>query len=352
MSSGDFSRHSPTLVFPAERSTACAAAVRLAGVAALLTAVAVLTVTAQAPPRTLALVSTAWPPFTNAQGQPRFALDLVEAAFGRMGRGARTSIVPAASYTRELLTGTNDGSAAAWKDDERVKVLMFSSPYLENRLVLVGRSLSDVSAKSLSALAGKRIAIVEGYSYGDAVERGGPMFVRSRSEEDSLSRLLKGEVDYTLMDDLVVQYIVDAYPKESAAKLQIGSTALVTRELFLAVRRTRPDAQAIIDGFNSQIRQMIADRTYHRLLHVQWIRADVNGDGIEENVPSSDRVGPTSPERVYRLFSKDETPGSAGFYLGGNIYSNWASVPESFRQVNPDYPDPSRSTGSIFKFTF
>ena len=185
MSSSDFSRDSPTLKCRPERSTACAAAVRLAGAAALLSVVAILTVSAQAPPRTLALISTAWPPFTNGQGQPRFALDLVEAALGRMGRSSKTSIVPAASYTRELLTGTNDGSAAAWKDDERVKVLMFSAPYLENRLVLVGRSLADVSAKSLSALAGKRIAIVDGYSYGDAVERGGPVFVRSRSEEDS-----------------------------------------------------------------------------------------------------------------------------------------------------------------------
>jgi len=318
----------------------------------LLCAIATLALSAQAPPQTLTLVSTAWAPFTNASGQSRFALDLVEAALARIGRSAKTTIVPAETFTRELLTGTFDGSAAAWKDDERVRVLLFSAPYLENRLVLVGRALSDVSAKAVNELAGKRIAIVEGYSYGDAVERGGPVFVRSRSEEDSLTRLLKGDVDYTLMDDLVVQYLVNTYPKESATKLQIGSTPLVTRELFLAIRRSRPDAQSIVDGFNAQVRQMIADRTYHRLLHVQWIRADVNGDGREENVPSVDRVGPASPERVYRLFSKSDSASSPGFYLGGTVYSDWASVPESYREVNPDYPDPSRSTASVFKFSW
>ena len=108
--------------------------------------------------------------------------------------------------------------------------------------------------------------------------------VRS-SEEDSLARLLKGGVDYTLMDELVVQYIVSNYPKESATKLQIGSTPLLTRELYFAVRRTRPDAESIIARFNAQLRGMIADRTYHRLLHVDWIRADINGDGVPEYVP-------------------------------------------------------------------
>ena len=41
----------------------------------------------------LTLVSTEWPPFTNAPGKPRFALDLVEAAFGRIGVTAKTTIV-------------------------------------------------------------------------------------------------------------------------------------------------------------------------------------------------------------------------------------------------------------------
>jgi ABC-type amino acid transport substrate-binding protein len=300
----------------------------------------------------LALVSTEWPPFTNVAGQARFALDLVEAALGRMGRTAKTSIVSPGSFTKELLTGAYDGSAAAWQDADRDRVLLFSEPYLENRLVLVGRHLADVSATTMGELAGKRLAIVEGYSYGDEVERGGPTLVRTRGEEDSLARLLKGDVDYTLMDDLVVQYLVNTYPKEAETRLQIGTTPLVRRELHLAIRRSRPDAQAIVDGFNRQVRQMIVDRTYHRLLHVEWIRADINGDGVEENVPREDKVGPTSPERVYRLFSKSEAAGTPGFYVGGTTYSDWASVPESYREVNPDYPDPRRSTGSVFKFSW
>jgi len=212
-----------------------------------------------------------------------------------------------------------------------------------------------VSAKSLSDLKGKRVALVEGYSYGDDIGSAGPVWVRSRSEEDSLSELLKGGVEYTLMDELVVHYIVRNYPKESGAKLQIGSTPLVTRELHFAINRARADAASIVERFNAQIRSMIADRTYHRLLHVDWIRADVDGDGVPEYVPLNDRPGPSEPQRAYTLFAAPAAPATTakpGFYLGGNIYSDWASVPDSYKEVNSQQPDPRRSSGTIFRFSW
>jgi len=310
----------------------------------------------------LRLVSTAWSPFTNQPGQPRFALDLVETALGRIGVSSTTTIVDAAQFTTSLLQGDFDGSAAAWKDADRERVLLFSQPYLENRLILVGRKGADVSATTLATLKGKGIAIVEGYSYGETVDSSGPTFVRSRSEEDSLARLLSGSVDYVLMDDLVVQYIVDNYAKEAQAKLQLGSTQLVTRQLYFAVRRTRPDAQSIIDGFNAQLRGMIADHTYHRLLHVDWIRADVDGDGLFEYVPHSDRAGPNEPRRAYSLFSTPQlsTPEPTAsstvtkprFYIGGNIYGDWATVPDTYKLTGEDIPNPARSTGTVFRFAW
>jgi len=254
-----------------------------------------------------------------------------------------------------LFSGLFDGSGAAWKDPERERALIFSQPYLENRLVLVGRHGADVSAKTPAELQGKRIAIVEGYSYGDAIDKAGPLWVRSRSEEDSLTQLLKGAVDYTLMDELVVHYIVSNYPQESGAKLELGSTPLVTRALHFAVNRARADAASIVERFNAQIRNMITDRTYHRLLHVDWIRVDVDGDGIPEYVPVNDRLGPSEPRHAYTLFTPpaaSEPAAKPGFYLGGTVYSDWASVPENYKLSNSDKPDPRRATGTIFKFTW
>ena len=302
----------------------------------------------------LRLVSTAWPPFTNEPGQPRFALDLVEAALGRIGLASTTTIVEAAQFTPVLLGEAFDGSAAAWRDAERERVLIFSEPYLENRLILVARRDDDASAAALTDLKGKRIAIVEGYSYGDAIDLAGATFVRSRSEEDSLALLLDGRADYALMDDLVVQYVVTNYPAEARTRLNVGSRALLTRQLYLTVRRDRPGAQSIVDRFNAQVRGMVADGTYHRLLHVQWIRADVDGDGVAELVPHGDRAGAVEPQHAYTLFSNTQAPSAADdakrFYFGGNIYAEWASVPDRYKVEDSQWPDSRRSTGSIFQF--
>ena len=322
---------------------------------AMLSLAGAFVVSGQTP--TLRLVSTPWSPFTNEAGKPRFALDLVDAAFGRIGVRADTVIVSPAEFTPALLGRRFDGSGAAWKDQERERVLIFSEPYLENRLILVGRHGDDVSAATLAALKGKRIAIVEGYSYGDTIDdKAGPTFVRTPSEEESVAQLLNSAVDYTMMDELVVRYITSNYPKEAQSRLQFGSTPLITRPLYLALRNDLPGVQSIIDRFNAQLRVMITDRTYHRLLHVDWINADVDGDGIPELVPRGDRVGIAPPQAAYSITTSTEkttkqpSGKEPGFYVGGNLYTDWASVPNSYKVEDPKRPDPSRSAASIFTF--
>jgi ABC-type amino acid transport substrate-binding protein len=322
----------------------------------LLSVCLVATLTATAQKRELRLVSTNWPPFTNQPGQARFALDLVENALDRMGVVSVTAFVENSQFNQALLNGPFDGSPAAWRDKEREQVVLFSEPYLENRLVLVGRLGADVSADSLVAIKGKRVAVVEGYAYGD-IETAGPVFVRSTSEENSISLLLKQSVEYVLMDQLVVQYIIDNYPEEARTRLQIGTTPLLTRPLYLAIRRSVPDAQALIDRFNAQITSMITDRTYHRLLRLDWIRADVDGDGLPENVPASDRTSRTAPQQSYDLFSatvldaqvkKDQER----YFFGGSVYNGWSSVPDSFKVDHLDRPDHTHPTARIFTFAW
>jgi polar amino acid transport system substrate-binding protein len=324
--------------------------------AAIFFAVATTSLAGVAQTPGLRLVSTAWPPFTNPPGQARFALDLVEAALTRVNVSSTTSIVEADAFTQALVSGPYDGSAAAWRDGARERALIFSQPYLENRLVLVARSGGDVTARQLTDLKGKRIAIVGGYSYGDTVELTGPTFVRSKTEEDSLRMLLASEVDYTLMDEVVVEYILTHHEAEAKARLQLGRTALLTRPLYLAIRRSRPDAQSIVDRFNAQLRGMIADRTYHRLLHVDWINADVDGDGRTEYVPSTDQVGKLPPLRAYTLITPEAQPQrrveiAPGYYIGGKFYNAWTDVPDEFK-AGSGRPSADRSTASVFTFVW
>ena len=305
--------------------------------------------------RYLQLASTPWSPFTDVPGKPRFAIELVEMALKRVGVVADTVIVDDGTLTPSLMRGEFDGSVALWKAMEREHVLRYSEPYFQNRLILVGRQGSDVSATSLADLAGKRIALVAGYAYGEAVETAvGSNVVESDSLEHSVASVLNGEADYTLMDDFVIQHLIKNHADEARMRLAFGSTPLLIRSLHLAIQRSLPDAESIISRFNDELVGMMVDGSYHNHLGLHWIRADVDGDGRTEYVPRGDRMGSRPPEEAYLLFTPPspspiiEVSTARRFYFGGSVHEGWSSVPGRYK--DPGFSGPVESFSITFKF--
>ncbi|HKO48535.1 MAG TPA: transporter substrate-binding domain-containing protein, partial [Polyangiaceae bacterium] len=253
---------------------------------------------------TLRLASTKWLPFTGAEGEPRVALSVTESALQRAGYDSITVFVPDGQLTPKIEHGEYDGSAALWRSAEREQYLLYSKAYLENRLVLVARKGSDVSARSLAELKGKKVALVDGYAYGEAVDSAADTrFVRGASSRDNVQALLAGKVDYVLLDDLVVAYLFEQHEKEASGRLEVGTRPLVTRTLHFVLRKDLPDAQRIIDRFNDAIASMVGDGSYNKALQLAWIRADVDGDGHDELIPQGNQLGAAPPQRSYALFS-------------------------------------------------
>ena len=156
------------------------------------------------------------------------------------GSAAETAIVPEGTLTAALLEGRFDGSPALWRDPEREAKLVYSKPYLENRLVLVARRGVDVSAPALPALAGKRIALVDGYAYGDALRvPRGPTYVAASTVEQSLGegpgRRGRLRADGRARGPVPPHEL----PEEVKTRLAIGTQPLVVRTLHFALRRRR-----------------------------------------------------------------------------------------------------------------
>ena len=157
------------------------------------------------------------------------------------------------------------------------------------------------------------------------------------------------------MDELVVQYILENHPNEARTRLSVGTTPLLKRALHLAVRRAHPEAASIVERFNAQLRGMIADRTYHRLLNVSWILRRRRRRWHHRARAEERPVGQGAAEQAYSLFSTDgltTTKAQTGprFYVGGNIYTDWAAVPNRYKYPPPNVPDSDSRTGTIFTF--
>ncbi len=296
-------------------------------------------------PLELRLASDEWPPFTGEPGTTRAANDLVETALDRAGIHATTTIVPWKQVEAGIRRGDFDGSAAMWRTERREQDMMFSAPYLENRLVLVGRAGSDVSATRMIDLVGKRVAAVGRYAYGDQIDQAqGVLFVNTRNDQDSLDRLLAGHVDYMLVDELVARYLLTFQPDEVEANLEIGLRPLARRLLYFALRRDVPNVERIIAAFNGEIRAMQGDGTYAEKLQVGWIRVDVDGDGLYELVPYGDHLGEYPPGTVYDVFGEmpdgDAAPEKQRIVVQGNIYEGWDAIPDRYK-VPPSQGGPT-----------
>lgn len=300
----------------------------------------------------LRLASDVWPPFTNESGKQAVAMALVHEALQRSGFQPGTDILATGAVTPAILRGEYDGSVAVWRDAEREAILRFSEPYLENRLILVGRKGSEVEATRLADLEGKRIAIVESYAYGEAVDTArGITWLRGQDNQESLERLLREEADYMLVDELLMQYVLQHQPEEAGQYLAIGSVPLLRRSLHFGLRKDRAGADYIMERFNTAIRAMIQDGTYHQILAFNWIRTDVDGDGRVELVLDGKRAGTQAPSGSYTLLaSAPAAQGPERYLIEGTTYTGWDQVPEEYKVAQTPYVNPDGVTLLRFRF--
>lgn len=314
--------------------------------------VAFSTIAAATEPPDLKLGSDEWPPFTGSPGHQRAAIELVHTALDRAGFQAETSILEWKQVETAIRRGELDGSAAMWRTEEREEDLLFSKPYLENRLVLIGRTGSDVSAKQMTDLAGKRVAAVGHYAYGEEIEGAtGVLFINAKNDQDSLDKLLADEVEFILVDELVVRHLLTFQPDEVEANLEIGFNPLARRTLHFAIRRDIPNADKYVSAVNSEIVKMLKDGTYAEILQVGWIRVDVDGDGLFELVPYGDQIGMMPPGSVYDVFGEmpdEDPPEKKRIFVGGDIYEGWDAIPDRYKQP----PSPGGTTSFKYGNTF
>jgi polar amino acid transport system substrate-binding protein len=310
---------------------------------------------AAAPAGPLQLVSDVWPPFTDVEGKPRQAIELVQAALRRAGHQSTFVILNWSAAMPLLEKAHYAGSAALWKSPEREKFMIFSKPYLENRLVLVGRVGTDVSATSFAALAGKRLALTRGYAYGDAATKTPKVQIVLRDNDaDCMRALLSKQADYLLMDELMVDHLFRRYRAKAEKLIVVGRVPLVQNSLHFALHKSYPGAQQIIDDFDRNIGKMVADGTYNDLLDVPWIRVDVDHDGRAEYVASSHAAsqgdGDPHTRGGYPVFTPDMRPAGKGapsptYVIDGKSYNNWGDAATTLQR------DTSAPSAAAYKYS-
>lgn len=253
----------------------------------------------------LRLANDAWPPFIITGKQQGTAEQLVCEALRRSGWSCSVDVKEWETVLNEVRVGVIDGVAAAWRTPERETYMLFSEPYLSNRIVPVIAAENPVSIESLADLSGLRVAMVKDYAYGDELEAAAPGFevVSEKNSQRAMKAVLQGKADVALVDELVAR---DELYKSEMSRLTALDTVLAIRNLHLAVSRRHPLAQGIVDDFQRAYKIMLQDGTVNEILNVDWLATDFGQSGTMDVVLRSGSsldtlANPSSSGSVYAL---------------------------------------------------
>lgn len=251
------------------------------------------------------LANDEWPPFILADDQKGKSERLVCGALERSGRACSVAIEDWETVLEQARNGEIDGIAAAWRNPEREAYLLFSEPYLTNRIVPVVRTDFGVRIRSAADLEGLRVALVTDYAYGDEISAREPQFetVPATGPADALERVRRGQADAALVDELVARSLLDT---PEAGGLTSLRSVLAYRSLHFAVSRAHPEAEQILADFHGAYEAMLADGTVNEILEVDWLATDFGAPGnvsviMRSGVSLDDLDNPAEEGSMYAL---------------------------------------------------
>jgi len=286
----------------------------------------------------LLLSNDSWPPFILEGNEQGTAEKLVCQALSLQGWPCRVEVKDWEIVLQEARAGAIDGIAAAWRNPEREQYLMFSEPYLSNRIIPVVSSRSTVTISSANDLAGLRVALVADYAYGGTIEGLKSSFtvVKARNSLDALKAVESGKADAALVDELVARDKIDDPVMKN---LTMIDTVLAFRDLYFAVSRQNPLAEEIISDFQRGYKQMLSDGTVNEILNVDWLATDFGQSGklnvvMRSGVSLDDLAPPTNDGEVFALEASEYDlmrqrnldPNRVNYQVDGKSYSNLQSA--------------------------
>jgi len=291
-----------------------------------------------------------WPPFTDVSENTSILTVLVQEALYRRNINSDIEFDTWKDVMNKIDEGELDGSPALWESPERMEKYFFSKPYLYSQLVLVGRKGSDVGATSFKDLEGKKIGIVQDYAYGDFEGRDKVELIDGKGNQNNLEKLLSGDIDYMLVDALIIQYMLKYQLNDVTAHLAIGQRPLMTKSLHLGLRKNVENAESILREFDEEIAEMIADGTFNEILELNWIQADIDGDGVVELVLGGDLAGTSAPQNIYGLMMDEsyrQKNEPKQYYVDGKLYESWDDIPKSYKLDLPKDDIPSEEDAKV-----
>lgn len=195
-----------------------------------------------------------WAPFSSAkEGQPQgMAVDLVQAIFAEAGIALELVPLPYARCMEEARRARLAGCFDTLPDAAlRQDFLFHAQPLFVDELWVLGRASSTARNLTVADLAGKRVIVTHGYTYGDAFESNTAIQrIRAPHDINALRMLLADRGEFAVVYRRITRHLERGAAQDLRGQFKpVGK--LEDAALYLSFSRKYPDVQELVRRFDA-----------------------------------------------------------------------------------------------------
>lgn len=212
----------------------------------------------------LTLVIDDWPPYTSLKLENQgFLVEVVRQA---LKESDISLVIESHPWTRNIaksISGEYTGIIGASFNEERAKYFLFSDALIFTEIYLVSNRKLDVNVSDLDSLTGFRIGITKKYYYTDELSNKTDLrFVTSYTVEEGVEKLKNNKLDFIIADQRVLEF----YSKIFNMELIYYNPPVASRNMFLIINKSVPNAQYYINTFNEGLKKLKDSGRYLKIL--------------------------------------------------------------------------------------
>jgi len=209
-----------------------------------------------------------WPPYYGKNIKDGgFVTDITREALKRTGWEYELEFM---NWNRAMglcKQGKLDMVQGAYPNDERKKEYLMTEKYASVDVVFMKKKGSDIAYSKLEDLKGKKIGMVRGYAYPDAVTKASYLKIDFADKLIlNVKKLLAGRIDLLIGAKAVIIDTTNQEMPGKGSELVALDPAVQTNDLHNLFSRKSPNGDQLLADFNKGLEMIKADGTYDAIM--------------------------------------------------------------------------------------
>lgn len=205
---------------------------------------------------TVSIATIEFPPYASASLTEHGLYNaIVAAAFAQEGIEVEFTYLPFSRALSETMKGNYDALSYAYFEADRRTTLYYSDPFATDAIHFITHNSSAVTRwQDIKQIANYRVGLTRGYSVVPKLAKaisGSEKVAIVNSDLQNLQLLRHGRIDVFPVELPSFYFLLDEHFSESEQKeFRVLAKALDHRKSYLAISKTRPEAQNLLRIFN------------------------------------------------------------------------------------------------------